>query len=866
MFMLSKHSACLQFFREKKGEMIRSITCIGLLCVTVVGTYGQSGVITGKVIDSETGKALLSATVLVQEEAIGATTDDTGMYILPELDTGRYLIEVTYLGYEKQMRLAVLKGQSPIILDFGLLPLFTQLKEVTVTDSEQDFLNEPMPTTQIHSTQIDRLAATNTAELMEDIGGVSVARAGNWGSKPYLQGMTDSRIVMFIDGIKTTQSCPMGMDACSATIEPGMINSMDVQVGPGSAQFGSGNMGGVINVNTIGSDYLYLDKFKTDVDIATRYKSVSNSISSVISVKGGNQVFDFVTSAGGGWYNNYKIRDSDKYTVFPKNEILHSGFNSKWLLLNARYRPTARQQISLIAQVYRADSIGWPGRKDETYTIIPNEKRDMLAVKYEFESNGTHFKKLAATVSYQPMNHKMINYTPGNLRFVGVSSTDNYQASVKSNFTFWNNHFFSAGIDGFIWKMNADRKTVSDSTETPYDPILNEGVMYESGIYFLDRYIYKDKLTIDAGLRLNYVLSDAQPLEGGMLNGNLKDEQFVWTGNIAAVYKLNNHLSIFGSLVKGFNAATPVDRFISAPMLDGFYHYGNPALKPEIIFSKRIGMRGMHNKWSWSAEYFHNELNNLIERRVDSTLTSPIPGLRGVKQSENIARGVIMGGSIYAAYYATPSLQISLNASYLYGRNDDKNPMPNIAPFELSPIIKYENVGNNYWISLRANIGTEQNRYAPEYGEIYTPGYIVLDLTGGWKVSDWLDLSAGLQNLTNRYYRKHLNQVQLPEPGMNVFVSARFRLTRIGNQNNAPKLKDAKLVTLKIDGMACQFCARTVRDRSESLPEVIQSIVYLQDGKAEIIVGKQVSLEKLIEAIQRAGFQAQVISVVPYVR
>jgi iron complex outermembrane recepter protein len=849
--------------------MIRLIRIISCICVFLLGavlSFGQSGAIEGRVIDSETGVALVAATVLVEGETIGTTTDTDGYYILAELDTGSYLIEVTYLGYEKQTRLAVLSEQKTHTLDFGLLPLFTQLSEVVVTASEQDFLNEPMPMTQISSQQIERLSATNTAELMEDIAGVSVARAGNWGSKPYLQGMTDSRVVMFIDGIKTTQACPMGMDACSATIEPDMISSMDVQVGPGSAQFGSGNMGGVINVNTIGSEYLYLDKFKTDVDIASRYKSVSNSITSVVSVKGGNRVFDFVASAGGGWYDNYKIPDPDKYSVFPKNEIPHSGYNSKWLLLNARYRPTSKQQISLISQLYRADSIGWPSRLEETYTVIPKEQRDMLALKYEFEPNGTHFKKLEANVSVQPMNHDMVNYTPGNLRFVGLSQTNNYQATVKTNFTFWRNHFFTAGMDGFIWKMYAERKTVTDTTETPYEPILNNGVMYESGLYILDRFVYNDKLTIDAGMRLNYVLSDALPLEGGMLNDDLKDEQLVWTGNIAAVYKINKHLSVFGSLVKGYNAATPVDRFISSPLLDGFYHYGNPALKPEIIFSKRIGVRGMHNKWSWSVEYFHNKLNNLIERRVDTTLTSPIPGLRGVKQAQNIANAVITGGSVYAAYYATPSLQISLTASYLYGKAKDNSPLPNIAPFELSPTVKYENATKNFWITLRADIATEQKRYAPEYGELYTPGYVVFDLTGGWKVSDWLELSGGFQNLTNRYYRKHLNQVQLPEPGMNFFTSVKFRLSRIGKSNDTPKLKDAKLVTLEIKGMACQFCARTVRDRSEALPDVIQSIVYLQDGRAEVIVGKHVSLEKLIEAIHRAGFNAKVISVVAYER
>ena len=97
-----------------------------------------------------------------------------------------------------------------------------------------------------------------------------------------------------------------------------------------------------------------------------------------------------------------------------------------------------------------------------------------------------------------------------------------------------------------------------------------------------------------------------------------------------------------------------------------------------------------------------------------------------------------------------------------------------------------------------------------------------------------------------------------------VFASIKLTLPVIGKEAGEPKLKDARLFTLKIEGMACQFCAKTVRERSEALPEMIQAIVYLQNGKAEIIVGREVSLDELAESIERAGFKVQILSVVPY--
>jgi iron complex outermembrane recepter protein len=830
-----------------------------------VFSFGQSGVIHGKVIDAKSGKNLPFATVLIKDEFTGTFTDKNGNYRLPGLAAGEYLLEVSYLGYERQTRLAVVGGNDTLVIGFGLVPLAMELNEIEVTASEHDLLNEPMPMTKMENQQIERLNATNTAELLEDIGGVSVARAGNWGSKPYLQGMTDSRVIMFIDGIKTTQSCPLGLDACSATIEPDMINSMDVQVGPGSAQYGSGNMGGAISVSTIGQQYKYLDRFKADVEIASRYKSVSNSRTGLITFKGGNKKFDFAASAGGGGHDNYRIPLPDEYTFFPKNSIPLSGFNSKWFYLNARFRPAPAHEIAFVNQVYRADSIGWPSRIPGTTTIIPEEKRTLAAIRYKYEHNGKHFKKLKADIGYQPMVHDMLNLLPENTRYIGYSKTDNYQVSVKGYFTFGMKHFVTAGMDSWVWKMNAERQTVTDTLQTPFIPILNHGVMYENGVYLLDRFIPNDRLIIDAGLRLNHVYSDALPAEGGILSDNLVDRQLVWTGNIAPLYKLNDHLSITGALVKGYSAATPVDRFISAPMLDGFYNYGNPELSPEVNISKRIGVREMYNKWNLNVEFFHNNLSNLIQRAVDTTITSPIPGLRGVKRSRNITSGIITGASAYISYYATPSLQLSLNTSYLYGYDNNRNPLPNIAPFEITPKITYENTGKGLWLTLRADIATKQNRFAPEYGEIYTPGYAIIDFSGGWKVSNLIALSAGITNLANRYYRKHLNQAQLPEPGLNIFASAKLTLPVIGKKTGRPGLKDAKLITLKIEGMACQFCANTVRERSEALPDVIQAIIYLQDGKAEVITSKNITLDELTEAIQRAGFKVQIISVEPFV-
>lgn len=846
-----------------KGFRTKGILIVLILLPSIVLSQAT---VRGRVIDAESGDPLPSATVLVKERIIGTRTDEGGNYELSGLDSGVYYLQARHLGYKKQTRKAVIQEGDTLTLDFGLLRMATEMDSIEISSSQHRLLEDPMLRSRMASEEVERKSATNTAELLEDEGGVSVARAGNWGAKPYFQGMTDNRVVTYIDGIKTTQACPMGMDACAATIEPDMINSMEVQTGPGGAEYGSGNMGGVLRIETSDPQYRHYEEFKADLEASTRYKSVTDSRTGVLGFRGGNKQLDLSLKGGGGWHDDYKIPERDEYTVMPEQEVPNSRFSSKWLHGKVRFRPDTGHQISFISQIYRGDSIGWPSRMADTRTVIPREERDLFALKYRYKvprgSDGA-FEKLELQMSYQPMQHDMVNFLPSGKRYRGVSDTRNYQASVKSYFSVGKRHAITLGLESFTWKMHAERRTITDTSRTPYLPILNQGVMYENGVFILDRFTYED-LSIDAGLRLNHVLSDGEPAERGVLAGDMKDQGFIWSGNIAIVHQLNEHLALSGALVKGYRAATPVDRFVSAPMLDGFYHYGKPDLKPETNINKRVGLRGMHDKWSWNLEAFRNDLNQMIERRVDDSRSSPISGLRGVKRSRNIRNASISGAKAYLAYYATPKVEFSLSASYLYGVDGTGDPLPNIAPFNVHPQITYEKPERGLWLTLRADMASEQTRYAPRYGEVYTPGYVTFDLSGGWEPSEGVELSAGVNNLSNRYYRKHLNQAQLPEPGMNLYASAAYTLPAIGADKGKPDLEDAELVTMRIEGMACRFCAQTVKDRSEKLPQVVQSIVKHEDDRAEIIVGKRISMDELIRTIQRAGFQVHIVSVEPY--
>lgn len=66
-------------------------------------------------------------------------------------------------------------------------------------------------------------------------------------------------------------------------------------------------------------------------------------------------------------------------------------------------------------------------------------------------------------------------------------------------------------------------------------------------------------------------------------------------------------------------------------------------------------------------------------------------------------------------------------------------------------------------------------------------------------------------------------------------------------------------VTLKIDGMSCGHCLRTVTETLRNAPGVIQ-LETVEMGRAEVTIDEAVtSPDKVAEAVSDAGYEAEVV-------
>lgn len=116
--------------------------------------------------------------------------------------------------------------------------------------------------------------------------------------------------------------------------------------------------------------------------------------------------------------------------------------------------------------------------------------------------------------------------------------------------------------------------------------------------------------------------------------------------------------------------------------------------------------------------------------------------------------------------------------SRISGGNED--PLPSIVPLESRVGVRWHEAGNTprWSIELAARIVDNQDRIATSLLEKPTPGFTVWDLRGYWRVTPHLLTIAGIENFTDRNYRKHLNftsqegSVQVYQPGINFYLAS----------------------------------------------------------------------------------------------
>jgi TonB-dependent receptor len=166
-------------------KLLSGIHAILLILATSAIADAQTGRITGKLTDKETGETLIGLTVKIKEAAKAVSTNVEGKYVLAAVQPGTYTLLLSYIGYNTKSIAGVeVKANETTTLDVIMEEAVSQaLAEVVITTSAGQESVNSLYTAQKNSSRIsDGISADairrspdkNTSDVLKRVSGATI--------------------------------------------------------------------------------------------------------------------------------------------------------------------------------------------------------------------------------------------------------------------------------------------------------------------------------------------------------------------------------------------------------------------------------------------------------------------------------------------------------------------------------------------------------------------------------------------------------------------------------------------------------------------------------------------------------------------
>jgi hypothetical protein len=212
--------------------------------------FTQNGTVRGNVFDKETAQPLSFATVQVQGENRGTTTDINGFYSIPNITVGNHKLVVSYLGYDSVMVEVTIKKGEIIYQTINLSESGNKLGEIVISGKKAQAKSEvQISKLSVTPKQIRSLPSAggqpDIAQYLTVLPGVIFT--GDQGGQLYIRGGSPVQNRILLDGM--TIYNPFHSIGFFSVFETEIIRNVDVLTGGFNADYG-GRISAVVDVKT----------------------------------------------------------------------------------------------------------------------------------------------------------------------------------------------------------------------------------------------------------------------------------------------------------------------------------------------------------------------------------------------------------------------------------------------------------------------------------------------------------------------------------------------------------------------------------------------------------------------------------------
>jgi iron complex outermembrane receptor protein len=616
-----------------------------------------------------------------------------------------------------------------------------------------------------------RMAHDGAAILNQTPAINSIRKSGNYGFDPVFRGFKYDQLNVVFNGAQSASAaCPNRMDPPTSQMAPNMTDRIEILKGPHALRFGTG-FGATINF--IPAKLRFTSEPDIYGRISTGYESNGNIARGESQLGFSGERYDL--SVFGSW------SQGDDYQS-GNGETVQADFNRGSFGANVGLKLSSNQQLRISALYNRA--------RDVDFAALPMDLREddtwMFNARHDIQINRNNLQSWNTTVYGSFVDHLMDNLLkPLDPRMINAQTfaqTSNYGGRTESIWQFGPGKLYAGadlrveGAQGtrtreFLMGPNAGRIVEDNAWQD--GRISKTGLFgeYHLGASWLS-YVFSGRLEFnhadihDPSDEFTEIYDDAQVSQ---INPSLSAGVLMVLGPQTSGGIWVGRAQRSGSLTERFINYFPVGQ-------DPYEMLGNPQLDPEKNNQIDLTFEWKKPNTAVNVDVFISYLQDYISSVIDTTLSSRLPMSPGVRRFINIDDVFKTGFEVNWTQQLPLGLQHQLGVAYTYAQDLQRDqPLPEIAPMDM----RYTLTGSYLKHKLKPEVTfryvMEQGRISEEFGETVTPSFALLDVKVGYKLSDKLQVNAGVNNLFDENYYEHLNRSvrganqPIYAPGRNVY-------------------------------------------------------------------------------------------------
>ena len=787
--------------------------------------------ITGQVVDHK-GQAVAGAKITLKGNAnsdLYVTTDSAGAFILDQVKPGAVVLTVEADNYGATQKSLELGPRDVSGLQLVLSPSAMEVIQVQASPFTATSISSALPVNVLSSDELRIKQASTLGETLKNEVGVHSSYFGPVASSPIIRGLDGPRVLVTQNGLDVGDASRVGPDHVVAS-ETSTATQVEVLRGPATLFYGSGAIGGVVNV----VDNRIPKSTESAAEWLLEHDTVADENQASLSLDSGTG--NFAVHLDGFWResNDYEIagdaeagghddheehEEEEGHEEHEEHEehgesgtLANSASKSSGFTLGGSYLFDNGYLGFSYGEMNR--EYGVPGHahgahEDDDHEGEEHEEHeeheeseatdvyaDMEQKRYQLltELNFEHsfIQRLQGKLAYTDYQHQEIENGEVGTRF------DN--ESLEGRLDLYHQHF-----DGWqgAWTFHYKESDFSAMGEEAFTP---SSTTKSQAIAWLEEKRFGDFL-FQMGARFEHltISADNLVLEGHEHEGEAEPAEEIdfdkqsfnpVSASVGGVWDFAPGYNLGLSMAYSQRAPSAGELFSYGPhigtntfevgVLFSLHDEGDGEFHPHLMeqeadletsYNLDVTLRKYQGDFSYVLSAFYNHVEDYYYQHTTGLFFSEDHGHEQEALPVLVYRQAdvdMYGAEIDVSYQLTPQVRTGVFADFVRGKLSDGGNLPRIPPTRIGSQFNYQ--GQSFDAELSASYYFKQDKLA--LNETETSGCLMLDAHFNYYLEGLGDdavLFLKGQNLTDKNARVHSSFLKdvAPLPGRGISIGIR---------------------------------------------------------------------------------------------